>query len=241
MRSPLSPRLLARCTALLALTAVLSLVRPHPAHAAPAAPSIQEFVALMDAVDERLADSASTATALGLVHARWAELAPPGTRVNACKDSAAESLAARSRAFGDAHRDAAEAVRALVAQVERQQTAATIAPLLQRADLARVRAQVTASRRALRTQTAFADWHRRHIEPASRGCTPALRPGPGFADPVAGRRGDVAVVLLDGATLCPSGLKGTGAVVLIPSGKGCISATCDCTAATISPGAVLGP
>lgn len=215
-----------------------------PADLAPSPRDVTEALVAQHRVTER---ARALATATFRVHnALGARFASGGT----CADPEVAALASAGETFGAGWRDALQSARAVQPILEERAAAPVVAPLLP----AFVAAEIGALRDALARDAAryaeAAAWQATYVGPR---CDAALAPSPGPAGPPV-VSGPVAVIVLEGATLCRTGdartgeagtgEAGTGAALVAPRPFGCVVATgapCDCAPAPLVPGAVLGP
>lgn len=169
-------------------------------------PTPAELTSAADELERRLDHAAVVHDSLGMLqNALGASAGLTGPLP--CDEPAVASLVARSRAFGQAHRDAAQS-----SDVQRRRMddlAATLAPILrghlaERIDALRARADLEVAR-----QEEAASWQWRYVEQRDEDatCTPAL----GVADGLDGwrRPGPVAVwVLGEGLRVVDDGAPG---------------------------------
>lgn len=212
------------------------------------APGPDDFARALERTTSLVDESEVVGRALERLHNRWAELAVAGKLKSACASDEARSIAARSRVFGAAHRDAVQAARAAGRRLQRILSAPTVVPALdpraqQRADRVRVRVDDE-----VRRWVELRAWHHRHVEPAVKSCAArlVLANVAGLASTLACGTGEcrepAAIVGIGGGRICPGGLPADGRVVIAPDGRACHgAATCECAPEPVQPGAVIGP
>ncbi|MCK6548692.1 hypothetical protein L6R52_22805, partial [Myxococcota bacterium] len=94
------------------------------------APGPDDFARALERTSTLLDESEAVGRALQRLHNRWAELAANGKLKSPCTIDEARSIAARSRVFGAAHRDAVQAARAAGRRLQRIVSAPTVVPAL---------------------------------------------------------------------------------------------------------------
>jgi hypothetical protein len=205
-----------------------------PADLAPSPRDVTDALVAQHRVTQR-ARALATAT-FRLHNALGARFAAGAT----CADPEVAALASAASTFGAGWRDALQSARALQPILEERAASSVVAPLLP----AWVGAEIGALRDGLDRDSAryaeAAAWQAAYVGPR---CDVPLVPSRGPAGPPVAS-GTVAVIVLEGATLCPVGEAGAGAAVVAPRPLGCVVATgapCDCVPAPLTPGAVLGP
>ena len=196
-------------------------------------------------LDDRLARASAVALAMGRLHATWGEALAAGVAPDACKDPSFGSLAARSRAFGAAYRDAVQDARAAADRLAYLHEAATVAPLLDEADRSAFAHARAATEHHVAVYLEMSAWQTRFVEPAARGCVLSIERADGVAWSGAVATTDLraaAVFGVGGGFVCPGAVPADGRVAVV-QGSACVAvdASCGCVPVAVLPGAVLTP
>jgi hypothetical protein len=202
-------------------------------------PDLDLYAAQVRALEAKLGQAEAIEIALARVQNQLAERLRVGR--GHCQDAEGQSLVARSRVFGPALRDAVQAARAEEARVRALQEAATIAPLIDDRERARVRRLAAAVKSSHRKFLVSAEWQRRFVE-RQAPCHPSLATAPGLPEPDGDPpKAPVAVIGIGGGRVCPAGVRAEGVIVLERPAACYGGEVCACTPSAILPGAVLGP
>ncbi len=209
------------------------------------APGPVELASATRDLDERLARASAVALAMGRLHATWGEALATGVTPDACGDLAFGSLAARSRAFGAAYRDAVQDARAATDRLAYLHEAATVAPLLDASDRAAFARSKAEAEHHVAVYLEMSAWQTRFVEPAARGCELSLDRVDGVAWTGAVAATDLrsaAVLGVGGGYVCPGAVPADGSVVVV-EGFACVApdASCGCVPVPVLPAAVLTP
>ena len=202
------------------------------------APGEDELRSALDALEETLVRAEAVHEALGLLQNALAADEYDPLR---CDDPAVASLVARSRVFGAAHRDAAQAARVRLERLTRVMASQTVAELLPGPLGAKGAALQGRAELQVRRQREAASWQWHYLE-QRRGierCGQHVGEAPGFPSPVPGRAADAPVAIWAEGRLCPSEDLARGVVIV--SGRVCVDMQCDCRPAVVLPGAALAP
>lgn len=237
---------------------LLLLLGAAPADLAPGAPELQ-------ASERRLTELLQTAAAVQAATARlqvaWtveSPLAPPKPKPGArpkpavkagpCDNLVRLDLGWRIERFGAAWREAAQATRVEAERLDALRAVPTVHPLVDARGAARLDALADRADRAVASFLEASAWQERFVRPELARCplTPLTAHEGQVVRSIAARTDTVAPIAVLAAGdgwLCPIGTRADDAVVLVPDGKACWSAspTCGCTPTAVAPGAVVGP
>jgi len=235
--------LLTLATAVALLAATLG---AGPSERTQLAPRLADVDAALTEAEQRLVRSEAIGVATGQVQNRFALRRDGKRRLKVCEDDELASLVTRSRTFGPAWRDAAQAARGAADRVIAMAERETVAPRLDSARRDRLeRGEARAWEQAVAAAEAGA-WHRRYVEGSFKSCGLHLTVADGM--PVPGERTEreqaapIAVIGLHFGTLCPDQVPANGEVALLAGPDACWAAgACDCEPVPVHPGAVLGP
>ncbi len=208
----------------------------HPADLV--APGPEQLAAALDELERRAIWAETVHEALGLLQN---ELARDGFGRLDCRDPAVDSLVARTRAFGAAHRDGAQALRVQLERLDRIEAAETVrglrsTPLGERSAELRARADLQIRRQR---EAASWQWHYTEQREGVERCSHEVRAAEGIPSPVPGLAPDRLVAVFAEGWICPSEERARG-VVLVPASGVCLgTSACRCEPAPVSPGAAL--
>lgn len=226
------------------MIAWIALAAAAPADLAPGAP---ELLAAQARLTELLATTRAVSGAAGRLQVAWTGYPTPKPTADPCGDAARIELGWRVERFGAAWREAAQAARAQADRVERTRNAPTVAPLVDARWAAQLDALLAEEARQARAFQEASAWQVAYVRPWLGACpVPPLAPAAGIPMIEVPVRTEpapaVAVLAMGDGWICPVGARGDDAVVLVPDGKACWSATqaCGCTPEPVAPGAVLG-
>jgi hypothetical protein len=205
------------------------------------APGPDDLAAAERELQVRLVDAEAVSRAVARLQSAWitAEGSP------GCDDPVRAPLAVRLRHFGSAWHDAVQRVRVQADRVGRLVGAPTLVPIVDAERRAAI--DLLMGRADVQEQgwLELASWTSRVRLPT---CDLQLAPAPGFPRPTIAARDEgplpVALTAVGGGRICPEalGVEANGVVVVV-DGPVCwtTSDRCDCTAAPVEAGAVLGP
>ena len=234
---------------------VAVLLAAGPADLAPGAP---DLLASERRLEDLLVVTAAVQTATARLQAEWTvrtPLAPPKPKPGArtrpkpgpCDDPVRLDLGWRIERFGAGWRDAAQATRIEAERLEALRALPTISPLV---DARWGDSLDDLDRRAERAAASFLEasaWEERFVRPDLARCPlTALTAQAGVLMKQTHARAEtplpVAILATGDGWVCPQGTRAEDAVVLVPGGLACWSAslTCGCAPAEVWPGAVLG-
>lgn len=207
-------------------------------------PTLADLDAALTEAERRLERSEAIGLAVGLVQNRFAQLRDGARRLPVCEDATLASLVTRSRTFGPAWRDAAQAARVAADRLSRMAERETVAPLLASARRARIADVEARAEEQAVAATEAGEWHRRYVESSFEDCELELARSEGLAAPgvrtPTERAAPIAVVGLHSGMLCPDQEPANGQVVLLAGPDACWSpGACDCEPAPVHPSAVL--
>ena len=149
----------------LALAAPLSRLEPELL-----APGPAELEAALTVVEARLTDADTTGVAVSRLHnalaEQWVKEVPP------CSDETVSPLAARAALVGDGHRDRVQALRAALSRASSIASSATVAPIAEEAQRARLADLSTRGTDHQRAYLEMLAWHESIIAPWTKRCAP---------------------------------------------------------------------
>ncbi len=202
------------------------------------APGPEQLATALDELERRAIWAETVHEALGLLQN---ELAQGGFGRLDCRVPAVDSLVARTRVFGAAHRDGAQALRVQLERLDRLEATETVRGLRstslgERSTELRARADLQIRRQR---EAASWQWHYTEQREGVERCSHEVRAAEGIPSPVPGLDRARLVAIFAEGWVCPTEERARG-VVLVPASGVCLgTSSCRCEPASVAPGAAL--